>query len=65
MYVIFHIPFFLFAAPCNLLTYFPLSQLDEDDDDMPDLKKRLAKLNEQLASTNLDSSPDQSTGELV
>ncbi|KAJ0096000.1 hypothetical protein Patl1_17166 [Pistacia atlantica] len=42
----------------------PVKKLDEDDDDdedVPDLKKRLAKLNEQLASTNLESSPDQST----
>lgn len=30
---------------------------------MPDLKQRLAKLNEQLASTNLESSPDQPEGE--
>lgn len=30
---------------------------------MPDLKQRLAKLNEQLASTKLEPSPDQSGGE--
>ncbi|KAJ4711597.1 DNA topoisomerase 2 [Melia azedarach] len=34
--------------------------VDDDDDDVPDLKKRLARLNEQLAATNLESSPDQS-----
>ncbi|KAK2637028.1 hypothetical protein Ddye_031820 [Dipteronia dyeriana] len=33
---------------------------DENDDDIPDLNQRLAKLNQQLASTNLESSPEQS-----
>ncbi|ESR52318.1 hypothetical protein CICLE_v10030505mg [Citrus x clementina] len=33
---------------------------DEEEDEVPDLKQRLAKLNEQLASTKLEPSPDQS-----
>ncbi|KAI9169979.1 hypothetical protein LWI28_020463 [Acer negundo] len=33
---------------------------DEDEDDIPDLNQRLAKLNQQMASTNLESSPEQS-----
>ncbi|KAL5827358.1 hypothetical protein ACOSQ3_019200 [Xanthoceras sorbifolium] len=38
----------------------PVEKIDEDDDDIPDLKQRLARLNQQLASTNLESSPEQS-----
>lgn len=43
---------------------FHVYQLDdEEEDEVPDLKQRLAKLNEQLASTKLEPSPDQSGGE--
>ncbi|KAH9774564.1 DNA topoisomerase 2 [Citrus sinensis] len=39
----------------------PAEKLDDDEEDeVPDLKQRLAKLNEQLASTKLEPSPDQS-----